>query len=128
MSKTNAHGALCINSVFQYLLLIFRNVFMHIGITHLYYVIKFLSSAIYCHVVSTKIQLLSVLVCDNRFHFIDFYLKSLEDTQGFSGSQRFCNLAKRLERNCKLCLAFSHSHKTHQSRQHSRELNLLIRC
>jgi len=38
MSETNAHGTLCINGVFKFLLLIFRNVYIHIGITHLYYV------------------------------------------------------------------------------------------
>jgi len=81
-----------------------------------------------CQVLSTKIQLFSALVCDNCFHFIDFYLKPLEDTQGFSGSQQFSNQVTRLERNCKLCFAFSLSHKTRQSRPHSRELNLLKRC
>ena len=124
----NAYGTLCINGVFQFLLLIFRNVYIHIGITHLYYVIKFLSS---------DICLLGFLHEDSiafrfglwqLFLFYWFYLKSLEDTQGFSDFQRFYIQAKRLERKCKLCFAFSHSHKTHQSHPHSRELNLLIRC
>jgi len=62
------------------------------------------------------------------FPFHWFYLESLEDAQGFSGSQRFCNQAKRLERNCKLCFAFSSSHKTLRWHQRSQELNWLIRC
>ena len=124
MTERNAHGTLCINDVFQFLLLIFRNVCMHIGITHLYYVVKWY---------------LIVRFSPRRFNWFPFwsvttvsilliYLKSLEDTQGFLGSQRFYIQVTHLERNCKLCFAFCHSHKTHRSCLHSRELNLLIRC
>jgi len=121
MSKTNAHGALCINSVFQFLLLIFSK-------TCLLYVIMFLSSGIWLSGFLHKASIAFRFGLWQLYPFYWFYLKSLEDTQGFSGSQRFCNQVAHLERNCKLCFVFSHSHKNHQSRPHSRELNLLIRC
>ena len=116
---------LCINDVFQFL--IFRNVYMHIGITHLYYVIKFLSSDIWLSGFPHEDSVVFCVGLWQLFSFYWFYLKSLEDTQGFSGSQPFCKQVTRLERNCKLCFAFSHSHKLHQSRPHSQEMNLLIR-
>ena len=128
VAESNAHGTLRINGVFQFLLLIFRNVYMHIGITHLYYVIIFLSSDVWLSGFLHEDSIALHFGLWQLFPCYWFYLKSLKDTQGFSGSQRFYIQAKRLERNCKLCFAFSHSHKTHQSRPHSRELNLLIRC
>ena len=101
---------------------------MHIGTTHLYYVIKFLSRYIWLSGFLHEDSITFHFDLWQMFPFYWFYLKSLEDTQGFLDFQRFCVQAKRLERNCKLCFAFSHSHKTHQSHPHSRELNLLIRC
>ena len=63
----------CINSVFQFLVLIFRNIYWYVCVRHIYYMKLYSSQVVSdCQVFSTKIQLLSVLVCDNCFHFIDF--------------------------------------------------------
>jgi len=96
--------------------------------TYLLYVIIFLSSDIWLSGFLQEVSIVFHFGLWQLFPFHWFYLKSLEDTQGFSGSQRFCNRVTRLEINCKLCFVFSHSHKTHQSRPRSRELKLLIRC
>jgi len=101
---------------------------IHLCMTCLLYVIIFLSSGIWLSGFLQEDSIVFHFGLWQLFPFYWFYLKSLEDTQGFSGSQRFCNQVTRLERNCKFCFAFSHSHKTHQSHQHSRELNLFIRC
>ena len=80
--------------------------------TYLLYEIIFLSSGIW---LSGFLHEDSIAFCFGLwqlFPFYWFYLNSLEDTQGFSGSQRFYIQAKHLEKNCKLCFAFSHSHKT----------------
>ena len=37
IAKTNAHRTFCINGVFQFLLLIFRNVYWYVCVRHIYY-------------------------------------------------------------------------------------------
>ena len=73
VAETNTQWTLCINSVFQFLLLISWNVYWYVCVIHVFYMYLNFSQVIPdCQVFSTKIRLLSVLVCDNCFHLIDF--------------------------------------------------------